>query len=193
MFLASRGRSEEARRELTRARELDPLSLSVQSGIGRVLHFEGRYDEAIAAFTRILQTDPSFTPSRMDLSVSLMAKGELDQAGVELDVVAAKLGRLSSILMLQAWCDAKSGRIDRARATYTELEAQCREGKASSDELAMLALMVGHESRAPEILEEACGRKAPLLTYVNVEPIIRHLLQHEPCRQILRRYQLLIE
>ena len=53
MFLAGRGRSEEAMRELTRARELDPLSSSVQSGIGRVLHFEGRYDEAIAAFTRI--------------------------------------------------------------------------------------------------------------------------------------------
>ena len=193
MFLAGRGRSEEAMRELTRARELDPLSPSVQSGIGRVLHFEGRYDEAIAAFTRILQTDPSFTPSRMDLSLSLMAKGELDRALVELDAVAATLGPLSSVLMLRAWCDAKAGRMDRARATYTELEEQSREGKASSDELALLAILVGHEARAPEMLEDACRRKAPLLTYVNVEPIIRHLLHHEPCRPVLRRYGLLIE
>lgn len=192
MFLAGRGRSEEAMRELTRARELDPLSSSVQSGIGRVLHFEGRYDEAIAAFTRILQTDPSFTPSRMDLSLSLMAKGELDRAVAELDAVAAKLGRLSSILMLRGWCEAKSGRMDQARTTYTELEAQSREGKASSDELALLALLVGHESRAPEMLEDACRRKAPLLTYVNVEPIIRHVLHHEACRPILQRYGLLI-
>jgi eukaryotic-like serine/threonine-protein kinase len=193
MFLASRGRSEEAMRELTRARELDPLSQAVQSGIGRVLHFEGRYDEAIAAFTRILQTDPSFTPSRLDLSLSLMAKGELDRAVVELDAAAAKLGNLSSILMLRAWCDAKSGRMDLARATYTELEAQSRDGRASCDELALLAILVGDEARAPEILEEACQRKAPLLTYVNVEPIIRHLLHHAPCRPILRRYGLLIE
>ena len=118
MFLASRGQSEEAMRELTRARELDPLSPSVQSSIGRVLHFEGRYDEAVAAFTTILQTDPSFAPSRMDLSLSLMAKGELDRAMVELDAVAAQLGPLSSILMLKSWCDAKSGRMDRARTTY---------------------------------------------------------------------------
>ena len=193
MFLASRGRSEEAMRELTRARELDPLSPSVQSSIGRVLHFEGRYDEAVAAFTTILQTDPSFAPSRMDLSLSLMAKGELDRAMVELDAAAAQLGPLSSILMLKSWCDAKSGRMNRARTTYSELEAQNREGKASSDELAMLALLVGHESRAPEILEEACRRKAPLLTYVNVEPVIRHLLHHERCRPVLRRYGLLIE
>jgi serine/threonine-protein kinase len=193
MFLAARGRSEDAMRELTRARELDPLSPSVQSGIGRVLHFEGRYDDAIAAFTRILQTDPSFTPSRMDLSLSLMAKGDLDRAVVELDAVAAQIGRLSSVLMLKAWCDAKSGRMDRALATYTELETQNRDGTASSDELALLAILVGHESRAPEMLEEACRRKAPLLTYVNVEPIIRHLLHHEPCRPILRRYGLLIE
>lgn len=58
----------EFRAALTRARELDPLSPSVQSSIGRVLHFEGRYDEAIAVFTRVLQTDPPFAPSRMDLA-----------------------------------------------------------------------------------------------------------------------------
>jgi len=193
MFLASRGRSDDAMRQLTRARELDPLSPSVQSSIGRVLHFAGRYDEAIAVFNKILQTDPSFTPSRMDLSLSLMAKGELDRAEGELDRLAATLGPLASILMLKAWCDAKRGRMDRARASYAELEAQSREGKASSDELALLAILVGHESRAPEILEEACRRKGPLLTYVNVEPLIRHLLHHKPCRPILRRYGLLIE
>jgi serine/threonine-protein kinase len=193
MFLASRRRSEEAMRELTRARELDPLSPSVQSSIGRVLHFEGRYDEAIAAFTRILQTDPSFTPSRMDLSLSLMAKGELDQASVELDAIETKLGRLSSIVMLKGWCEAKGGRMDQASATYSELVAQSREGKASSDELALLALLVGHEAQAPGFLDDACRRKAPLLTYVNVEPIIRHLLHHDTCRPVLRRYGLLIE
>jgi hypothetical protein len=79
----------------------------------------------------------------------LMAKGELDRAVVELDAVAATLGPLSSILMLRAWCDAKSGRMDRARTAYAELEAQSREGKASSDELALLVILVGHESRAP--------------------------------------------
>ncbi len=72
-------------------------------------------------------------------------------------------------------------------------KSQSRDGKASSDELALLALLVGHEAQAPEMLEDACRRKAPLLTYVNVEPIIRHLLHHEPCRPILRRYGLLIE
>ena len=95
--------------------------------------------------------------------------------------------------MLRAWCDAKRGRMDQARTAYAELEVQSRDGQASSDELALLALLVGHESQAPAILEDACRRKAPLLTYVNVEPVIRHLLLHEACRPILRRYRLLIE
>ena len=94
--------------------------------------------------------------------------------------------------MLRAWCDVKSGRMEAARAIYTELEAQSRDGKASSDELALLAILVGHEAQAPAMLEDACRRKAPLLAYVNVEPIIRHLLHHEP-RPILRRFGLLIE
>jgi hypothetical protein len=47
-------------------------------------------------------------------------------------------------------------------------------------------------AQAPALLEDACRRKAPLLTYVNVEPIIRHVLHHEACRPVLRRYGLLI-
>ena len=126
---------------------------------------------SLAAFTTILQTDPLFAPSRMDLSLSLIAKGELDWAMVELDAAAAQLAPLSSILMLKSSCDAKSGRMNRARTTYSELEAQNREAKASSDELRCSRFSL-RRSRAPEILEEACRRKAPLLTYVNVDPVI---------------------
>ena len=161
MLLGGRGRFVEGMRELKHARELDPLSPSVQSGIGRVLHFERRYDEAIALFTRILQTDPTVNTSRMDLSLSLMATGELDRALTELDTVASKLGRLSSVVMLRGWCDAKAGRLERARAAYAELDAQSREGKASGDELALLAIMVGEPERAPAFLETGVSGRRP--------------------------------
>ena len=50
MFLASRCRFDDALAEMKRALELDPLSLIIQSGIGRILHFAGRLDEAIAQY-----------------------------------------------------------------------------------------------------------------------------------------------
>ncbi len=39
--------------EMNRALELDPLSLIIQSGIGRILHFAGRLDEALEQYRRI--------------------------------------------------------------------------------------------------------------------------------------------
>ena len=50
MFLASRARFDEALAEMNKALELDPLSLDIQTGIGRILHFAGRLDEAIAQY-----------------------------------------------------------------------------------------------------------------------------------------------
>ena len=49
MFLASRSRFDEALGQMKRALELDPLSLIIQSGIGRILHFAGRLDDAVDA------------------------------------------------------------------------------------------------------------------------------------------------
>ena len=43
---------------MRRALELDPLSLIIQSGIGRILHFAGRFDEAVAQYRHVLQTNP---------------------------------------------------------------------------------------------------------------------------------------
>jgi serine/threonine-protein kinase len=193
MFLATRGRLDEAMRQLTHARTLDPLSPAVQSSIGRILHFEGRFDAAIPVFEKILREDPSFNTSRMDLAVSLMAKGELDRALVELEIVASRLGRLNSIVTLTAWCHAKAGRLDQARADYAEFERLARAGTLSGDELALLAIMVGDETRAAAFLEDACQRRAPFLTLINVEPVFRPLLEHEGCRPILQRNGLLLE
>ena len=46
MYLASRARFDAALAEMRRALEFDPLSLVIQTGIGRILHFAGRFDEA---------------------------------------------------------------------------------------------------------------------------------------------------
>ena len=50
MFLASRARFDDALGEMQRALELDPLSLIIQSGIGRILHSRAP-DEAVLQYS----------------------------------------------------------------------------------------------------------------------------------------------
>src|SRR5204862_7771564 len=55
MFLACRGRPDDAMRQPTRAREPDPPSPCVHSSIGRLLHFEARYQPGDAGSNKNLQ------------------------------------------------------------------------------------------------------------------------------------------
>jgi len=60
---------------IERARELDPLSLIINTDYGWVYYLERRYDEAIAQYKQALELDPNFTLAHFDLALSYSALG----------------------------------------------------------------------------------------------------------------------
>jgi eukaryotic-like serine/threonine-protein kinase len=188
MFLASRARFDEALAQMRRALELDPLSLIIQSGIGRILHFAGRFDEAIVQYEHVLETNAGFGQAHVDLALTRMARGELDAARTELDRGTELLGDVSTILLLHACCAVRQGRVEDGRASFRELLQRYARGMAGADDLAMLAAVLGEWPAAIEWLTEACAQRAPFLGYVDVEPAMRPLLEDGACSALLRRY-----
>jgi serine/threonine-protein kinase len=188
MFLASRSRFDVALAEMSRALELDPLSLIIQTGIGRVLHFAGRVDEAVAQYQHVLQTNPGFAQARIDLALTHMARGEIAAARAELEQAEALLGPVSTILLLQTCCAAREGRLDEGRAMLDELRQRYERGAAGADDLAMAAAALGEWPIAREWLANACEQRSPFLGYVDVEPAMAPLLQDPECRAILRSH-----
>ena len=69
-----------------RSQQLDPLSLIVATGLGRILHFAGRFDEAIAQYRQVIRTDPTFSRVWFDLGLTLAATGAYDQARLKVRV-----------------------------------------------------------------------------------------------------------
>ena len=126
MFLASRSRFDDALVEMKKALELDPLSLIIQSGIGRILHFAGRLDEALEQYQHLLQTNPGFAQARIDLALTLMARGELTAARTELARAREVLGDVSTVSLLEACCAAREGRADDARAIFRRAPRRLR-------------------------------------------------------------------
>jgi eukaryotic-like serine/threonine-protein kinase len=188
MFLASRRRFASALVEMTGAMEHDPLSLVIQSGIGRILHFAGRVDEAISQYVNVLETNPEFAQARIDLALCWMARGDIWAARASLASAEAGLGQVSTILLLRAVCDVREGRIDDARKAFDELHARYHRGVAGADDLAMLAAVLGDSDVALSWLTEACAQRSPFLGYVDVEPAMAPLLADERCRALLERY-----
>lgn len=58
-FLMSLGRFDEATVEMERARELDPSSLTINVGRGRLFYFSRQYDRALEHFKNIIAVEPN--------------------------------------------------------------------------------------------------------------------------------------
>ena len=188
MFLASRSRFGDALAEMKRALELDPLSLIIQSGIGRILHFAGRLDEALEQYDRLLQANPGFAQARIDLALTLMARGELADARAELARAREVLGDISTVSLLEACCAAREGRADDARAIFRALRDGYDRGVAGADDLATLAAVLGEWQAAFHWLTEACVQRSPFLGYAEVEPAMAALFEDPACRAILHQH-----
>jgi eukaryotic-like serine/threonine-protein kinase len=188
MYLASRSRFDAALEEMKRALELDPLSLIIQSGIGRILHFAGRLDEAIIQYEHVLETNPGFAQAHVDLALSRMARGELTAARRELEHAEGLLGQVSTILLLEGLCAVCEGRLDDGRAAFRALRERYARSEAGADDLALMAAAIDDSEAAVAWLTEACKHRAPFLGYVDVEPAMAPLRADPGCRLILQSH-----
>jgi tetratricopeptide (TPR) repeat protein len=164
------------------------LSLNIQSGIGRILHFAGRLEDAIVQYDHVLETNPVFAQARIDLALTRMARGELNAARIELTRARELLGQVSTVLLLEGCCAVRDGRVEDGRAAFLDLQQRYENGAAGADDLATLAAVLGDWPAARTWLGEACAQRAPFLGYVDVEPAMQPLVQDPACREILRRH-----
>ena len=186
MYLASRARFDAALAEMRRALELDPLSLVIQTGIGRILHFGGRFDEAIDQYGHVIATNPAFAQARIDLALTRMAQEDLAAAREELDRAEQLLGPTSTILLLRGCCAVREGHMDEGREAFTVMRERYDQGTAGADDLALMAAVLGDHTSAMAWLTEACAQRSPFLGYVDVEPAMTALLRDPACRALLR-------
>jgi eukaryotic-like serine/threonine-protein kinase len=188
MFLASRGQFEPALGEMRRALQFDLLSLIIQTGIGRILHFAGRYDEALRQYEHVLETAPGFAQARIDLALTRIARAEYAAARDELDLAEGLFGSVSTIVLLKGICAVRESRVDEGRQAFSALEERYARGTAGPDDLALMAAVLADWPLARHWLNEACSQRAPFLGYVDVEPAMASLHEDAACRALLQRY-----
>ena len=92
IFLCRLGRHAEAVEAIRRARDLDPLSLTISNAVGVVLHMAGRYDEAIEQYRRNLELSESYYRTQYNLGRSYLELSQYEDAVTALDQARAMSG-----------------------------------------------------------------------------------------------------
>ncbi len=120
--LSSTGRLEEALAEVKKARELDPLSLIINTDVGLIHYFARRYDQAIEEYQKTLEIDPNFYVTRAALGLAYQQKGAFDQAVAELRLSLNLSGGSTLIEATLGHTYAVAGKKDEARQVLASLK-----------------------------------------------------------------------
>ncbi len=95
IYLSTRGRHQEAISEMTKAQELDPFSLVINTELGLPYLYARQYDQAIAHFQKAIEMDPNFAFAHFALAEAYDRKGKYKEALAEHDKAIALAGEPS--------------------------------------------------------------------------------------------------
>ncbi|MEO8561717.1 MAG: protein kinase [bacterium] len=169
-LLIPRGRLDEARAAIDRARSLDPLSMVMAASVGAVYHLSGDTAGAIRALRRGMEIDANFVMSHYFLGGALRDAGDLDAAEVELRAAIGKSGGTPEMIAAFAQTLARNGKREDARALLGQLEATAAARHVSPCLAAQVHAALGETDVALDALERAAEARDPEMVYIGVRP-----------------------
>src|SRR2546426_5991208 len=131
-FLKSQGRFDEALTEMSYAAALDPLSLSINTGVGHVLYLSRQYDQAIEQYRNTIKLNPNFVQARLWFGRPYLQKKMYKEAIAELDQAVALSGGSTISLAMLGHANGTAGNKDEAKKTLEKLMQPFKSDQAGS-------------------------------------------------------------
>jgi serine/threonine-protein kinase len=185
--LIQRGRLPDARGEMDRAFELDPLSATTNTYRAGVAHYARHYDESIDLCRKALELAPDDGEALCVLGINYEQKRQYDDAIATFELARQVLGNHPLVLASLAANFARTGRMDRYTQTYDELTAMAARGYVPPMAFAWMHIARGEFETAFDFLDRASEERDCLLCYLGVGPIYDELRTHARYRPLLER------
>jgi eukaryotic-like serine/threonine-protein kinase len=185
-YLASRKRFDEAIVHITRAQQLDPVSLSINTDVGEIYYWAGHYDRAVAQLQGVLEVEADFPMAHNILGLTYLKMGRTNDALVELEA-AQRLASGPRMLSTLAFGYGVSGSTRKARATIDALERLSSRRYTSAFAVGVAYLGAGDTDRALAQLEQAFAQREDTMAVMAVYPVLDSLRPDPRFQDLLRR------
>ena len=188
--LLAMGRLDDARAEMQRALQLDPLQLIINVNLGRIDYYQGRYDEAIKQYQRALVLDENFVRTHLRLGLAYVQQGRFQEALAEYQRAREIGGDTPQINAHIAHVLAVSGKKTEALAAIAKLQELSRRQYVPPYDIALAYVGLGEKDKAFESLEAAFTDHSTEMIYFKVDPMLAPLRSDPRYENLLRRMRL---
>ncbi len=169
-YLKAMGRFDEAIEQIEKARELDPLSLAINTGVGHVLYLSRQYDRAIDQYRRAVELDPSFMATHLWFGRPYLEKGMFNEAIAELETAVALSGESTLALAMLGHGLASAGRVDEAMNILGKLQERSAHQYVPSYWIAVVYNGLKDKDQVVNWMRKAIAERSAWLVWTNVEP-----------------------
>jgi TolB-like protein/Tfp pilus assembly protein PilF len=185
-LLGAMGRLGEAAEQFEKGREIDPLSLIINTSVGWTFYFSRQYEHAVESLRKTMEIDAHFAYAHAMLGKSYLQLGRFQEAIAELQVASELSGASSLYLAMLGHAFAVSDNSAEAQKILNQLIEQSSRSYVSSYGVAEVYSGLGDKDQAFEWLEKAYEERARTMVMLKVEPELdpvrsdtrfQHLLQ----------------
>jgi DNA-binding winged helix-turn-helix (wHTH) protein/TolB-like protein/Tfp pilus assembly protein PilF len=186
-FLMSSGRFDEARAEMDKARELDPSSLTINVGRGRLYYYSRQYDQAVQHFQDIVAVEPNDASAYYSLYGIYRQKQMYPQA-VDSFLRGISLKGAKPEIVDQLQEAFKSGGWEGfLRHQLNLLQKESLSEEITPFMFVDIYVMLGEKDEAFAWLEKTFDARDPLTLQFNIDPAFDSLRGDPRFAKLVRR------
>jgi serine/threonine protein kinase/Flp pilus assembly protein TadD len=166
--LTAMGRNDEALAELKRAKDLDPLSDTVDIVYGLNYVFSDQFDRAIEHSRKMIQADPNFWFGHFFLGWALAREGKYDDAIKSLNE-AIRLGASPYAQGYLGYAYALSGQTAKAHEVVQQMEQSSKQSYVPLYQIAIVYVGLGEKDKALDLLQKSFDDREEIMTFLKVD------------------------
>ena len=173
--LMLQGRLGQAVEEITKAQQLDPLSLGINKDFAVVLLYARDYDKALEQCRKTLEIEPHLDMMFTYIAQIYELRKQYPEATAELEKPHAAAPEDVEITYALGQAYALMGKKDQALKISNKLNQPAKQNTALPKEAAYLYSLLGEHDKAVAILQKAKENHYPSVAEINADPRLTEL------------------
>ena len=170
LYLIAMGRTQDSFAQIQKARELDPLSISINFSLGWRLYMARQYDRAIAQLQDTLEMDPTYELPHLVVGQAYEQKGDYGHAIPELKKAVELSHGTPLMVSALAYAYGRFGNRAEGEKLLVDLQSKAKSEYVSPYYFAIVCIGLGRHEQAIDWLEKAFADRSNGLVFMKVEP-----------------------